>query len=155
MRKLAMTAWAVFVSAVAVFPVVAQTAPQATPDFKPYKLVGGWQFTNSNTGAKYGGDIEVAIESVDQKGVMRGRISYDGRQTNDKCGTKPLFTDTPVEAEITKKETDYNVSFQVNCSTGKSPRVFSWKLVCGQDGSCSQPSESAWGKGTTSLKEVR
>ena len=86
---------------------------------------------------------------------MHGRVSYDGRQTNDKCGTKPLFTDAPVEAEMIMKESEYNVSFQVNCSTGKSPRVFSWKLTCGQDGACSQPSDSPWGKGTISLKEMR
>lgn len=94
-------------------------------EFKPYKLLGDWQFVNTNSGVKFGGGIEVIIESIDQKGVMRGRISYDGRQTNDKCGTKPLFTDTPVEAEINKRESEYNVSFQLNCSAGKSPRVFS------------------------------
>ena len=124
---------------------------QAPENFKPYDMVGNWKFVNSNTGANYGGDIEVVINSIDSKGIMHGLISYDGRQTNDQCGTKPLFTDKPVEAELIKSNEDYRVTFQVNCLKGITPRIFSWTLVCSDNGVCSQPIVQPWGKGAIVL----
>ena len=128
---------------------------QGPENFKPYKLVGGWKFVNSNTGANYGGDIELRINSVDDKGIMHGLISYDGRQTNDKCGTKPLFKDTPVEAEIIKSNKEYRITFQVPCPIGTSPKTFSLTFLCSDDGSCSYPTVLPWGKGVTTLTEER
>lgn len=128
---------------------------QKSEDFKPYKLAGDWKFVNSNTGVKYGGDVEVVINNMDSKGVLHGRISYDGRQTNDKCGTKALFTDKPVEAEIIKTNEGYRVTYEVPCSIGVSPRVFSRSLACTDHGICSQPEVLPWGKGVLSLTEKR
>jgi hypothetical protein len=82
---------------------------------------------------------------------MHGRISYDGRQTNDQCSTKPLFIDTPVEAEIIRVGKDYRISFSVNCLKGSSPRVMSWTLICDESGTCSQPIVQPWGKGAITL----
>ena len=135
-------------------PSMAQDATQAA-EFKPFQLVGGWEFLNANTGVKYGGAIEIAVNAVDSKGVMKGQISYDGRQTNDKCGTKTLFNDQPVEAEILKANANYRVTFQVPCTKGASPRIFSWTLACDGNGLCSQPTVVAHGRGTTFVKEKK
>ena len=124
---------------------LAQDATPPNEVFKPFKLVGAWKFLNANTGASYGGDVEVAIDSIDGKGVMHGLTSYDGRQTNDKCSTKILFTDKPVEAEISKTDNGYRITFEVGCSTGK--RILSWTLVCTEGRVCSQPTVLPWGKG--------
>jgi len=137
-----------------IVPTFADDASRTPNDFKPYKLVGNWQFVNSNTGRNYGGDIEVAITSIDGNGTMHGLISYDGRQTNDKCSTKELFADKPVEAEIIKANNDYRVTFQVNCLTGVSPRVISWTLTCAE-AICSMPEVLPWGKGAKVLRETR
>ena len=134
---------------------VSQTDTGANKSFEPYKLVGDWDFINSNTGRKFGGNIEVSIKSMEANGTMHGLISYDGRQTNDNCGTKPLFTDTPVEAEITKSANDYRIAFQVNCSSGISPRLITWTFTCDDKGDCKQPEVLAWGRGRKLLREVR
>ena len=137
-----------------ILPAFADDKPQKAEDFRPYKLIGDWKFVNSNSGRNYGGDIEVTITSIDGNGIMRGRISYDGRQTNDQCSTKELFSDKPVEAEIIKTNNEYRITFQVNCSTGISPRVVSWTLVCEQ-ATCSRPDVQPWGKGLMVLRESR
>lgn len=133
-------------------PLAAQDAGKAA-DFKPFQLVGEWKFVNLNTGVNYGGAIEIDVNGIDGKGIMKGKISYDGRQTNDKCSTKTLFSDQPVEAEIIKANADYRVTFQVPCATGASPRIFSWTLVCDANGLCSQPTVLPHGKGATFVKE--
>ncbi len=135
---------------------VSNTSQAVMPiSFQPYQLVGDWNFVNSNTGNKYGGNIEVDVKAMDSKGTMHGLISYDGRQTNDKCGTKPLFTDKPVEAEIVKSANDYRIAFQVNCSNGASPRLITWTLTCDDKGDCTEPEVAAWGRGRKLLREVR
>ena len=124
-------------------------------DFKAYKLQGEWTFTNTRTGVNYGGPIEVQVNSIDAKGVMKGQISYDGRQTNDKCTTKALFNDVPVDVEVIKSGTEYRLAYRLNCSVSPSPRDFSMTLSCNAEGVCSQPTERPWGKGLISLREVR
>jgi hypothetical protein len=59
-------------------------------NFSPYELVGDWQFVNSNSGKKYGGDIKVNVDRLDKPGAMRGTISYDCRQLNDVCELAPF-----------------------------------------------------------------
>lgn len=86
---------------------------------------------------------------------MQGRISYDGRQLNDVCSTVGLLTDKPVETEVIKSGNAYKVAFSVNCARGASPRVFVWALECAADGVCTQPNDSARGKGATTLTEKR
>jgi hypothetical protein len=141
---------------IAVGALWCSTCVAQQPDgFKPYRLVGGWQFQNEQTGVKYSGDIEVHVLSIDDKGGMRGQISYDGRQTNNKCGTKALFTDVPVPAEIIKGDKEYRVTFSTPCQVAPSPRTITWTLVCGDDGLCSRPEVLPWGKGTTFLREQR
>jgi hypothetical protein len=126
------------------------------PDaFMPYKLVGGWQFQNEQTGVRYAGDIEVHVLSIDENGTMRGLISYDGRQSNDKCGTKALFTDVPVPAEIIKGDNEYRITFSTSCQVAPSPRTITWTLVCADDGVCSRPNVLPWGRGRTFLREQR
>jgi hypothetical protein len=132
--------------------VSAEEMPRSE-SFKPYKLVGDWKFDNSNSGRHYGGDIEVSINSINTKGIMHGLISYDGRQTNDQCGTKKLFADKPVEAEIIKGANEYRVTFQVECLKGESPRIVSWTLVCDSGGVCTRPEVQPWGRGVLTLTD--
>lgn len=148
-------AWLFIVLIITATKAFSQTSDAGTKSFEPYKLVGDWNFVNSNTGTKYGGDIEVVVKAMEPNGTMHGLISYDGRQTNDKCGTKPLFTDKPVEAEITKSANDYRIAFQVNCSSGISPRLVTWTLTCDDKGDCTQPEVQSWGRGRKLLREVR
>jgi hypothetical protein len=122
--------------------------------FNPYELVGGWQFVNSNSGTKYGGEIKVKVNSLEKSGSMRGTISYDGRQLNDSCGTRGVFSDEPVEAEVIKLRDEYRISFMTKCSRGQSPRLFSWTLVC-SGATCSQPTVLPHGKGVLTLTEKR
>jgi len=143
-----------FVATLSTLPTFADDSPQNPDGFKPYKLVGNWQFHSSNSGRDFGGDIEVAIISIDSTGIMHGKISYDGRQTNDQCSTKELFNDKPAEVEIIKTNNDYRITFQVNCKTGVTPRVISWTLRC-EEATCSRPEVQAWGKGVTVLTEKR
>jgi len=121
-------------------------------DFRPYKLVGAWNFTNSNTGARYGGDVAVDIKSMESNGSMRGLLSYDGTQTNDRCSTKTLFSNDPVEAEVQKIDGGYRVWFALKCATGQNQ--FGWTLAC-KDGVCTLPQVLPHGKGETALREVR
>ena len=137
-----------------IMPTLAGDKAGQAADFRPYKLVGDWQFVSSVTGRHYGGDIEVTITSIDGNGTMRGQISYDGRQTNDQCSTKRLFIDKPAEAEIIKTANDYRVTFQVDCLHGVSPRIISWTLTC-KEGACSMPDVLPWGQGAKVLRESR
>ena len=155
MKKLAAQTIVLAFASLSVLPSLADDTVQRPEDFKPYKLVGDWKFISSNTGRNYSGDIEVVVNDIDSKGVMHGRMSYDGRQTNDQCSTKALFTDEPVEAEIVKSGKDYRITFSVNCLRGASPRVISWTLECASDGVCSKPDVRPWGKGVTALIEKR
>lgn len=123
---------------------------QAPDEFRPFKLVGDWKFQNARSGVNYRGDIEVSVSSRDPNGVMRGSISYDGRQTNEKCSTRGLVNDTPVPAEIVRSDDTYRITFRVPCSVGESPRDMSWTLTC-KGGVCELPIIQPWGKGRTSL----
>ena len=123
-------------------------------DFSPYELVGEWQFVNSRSGTKYGGDVKVKVNGIDKAGSMRGSISYDGRQLNDSCGTRGVFSDEPVDAEVIKSRDEYRISFMAKCARGQSPRLFSWTLVC-SGAVCSQPTVLPHGTGVLSLTERR
>ena len=133
--------------------VGAQESPAKAESFIPYELVGGWQFVN-NGGTKYSGDIKVKINSVDTTGAMRGMISYDGRQTNDVCGTRGVFSDEPVEAEIIKTKDEYKISFMTKCLRGVSPRLASWTLTC-EGATCTQQDASTRVTGGKTLVEKR
>ena len=133
---------------------VADDPPANSENFSPYELVGDWQFMNSNSGTKYGGDIKVRVNRLDKPGTMRGTISYDGRQLNDVCGTRGVFSDEPVEAEIIKSNDEYRISFMAKCLRGQSPRLFSWTLVC-ESATCSQPTVAPNGRGVLTLTEKR
>ena len=128
----------------------AEPSAQTEP-FTPYRLVGGWSFVNSNTGTKYGGDAKVNIDSIGTSGLMHATVSYDGRQTNDICTTRGVFSDKPVEAEVEKTSQGYIVSFNIGCVKGQSPRLRSWTLTC-NDGLCTEPEIEPWGKGMLTLK---
>lgn len=133
-------------------PACAEDTSLKPEQFKPYELIGYWQFTNSG-GVKYGGDIKVKIASVDSASVMRGVVSYDGRQTNDKCGTRGISNDEPVDAEIRRVNGQYQVSFTLKCLRGESPRPFNWTLVC-EGTTCSQPTVAPNGTGAVTLTEM-
>jgi hypothetical protein len=134
--------------------VLADDPPASVESFSPYELVGDWQFVNSNSGTKYGGDIRIKVTGLDKSGSMRGTISYDGRQLNDSCGTRGVFNDDPVEAEVVKLRDEYRISFMAKCFRGQSPRLFSWTLVCSGP-ICSQPTVLPHGKGALTLTEKR
>lgn len=145
----------------ATVPFILATASAVADDqstkpesFRPYELVGDWQFVNTNSGTKYGGDIKLKVDSMDNSGAMRGVISYDGRQLNDVCGTRGVFSDEPVEAEILKSKDEYRISFMTKCLRGQSPRLVSWTLVC-MGAVCSQPTVLQHGKGVLTLTEKR
>lgn len=147
------TAMVLLVLLPAVPVVIAQDAASQANAFRPYELVGEWQFTNTN-GVRYRGDIKVAIASADPNGVMRGRVSYDGRQTNDKCTTRPVVTDAPVDAEVVRSDNGYRVTFQLTCLSGESPRPFQWVLGC-ESGVCTQTTVVPNGRGLITLRENR
>jgi hypothetical protein len=130
-----------------------ETAGQTLP-FKPYELVGDWSFTNSNTGVHFKGDVKVMLTSVDSSGVMRGKISYDGRQTNDACSTRGVFSDTPIDVEATKTPNEYRLVFSIKCASGESPRRREWTLVCEND-VCTRPLVLPHGQGRLALREKR
>lgn len=134
--------------------VLADDQPTSVESFSPYELAGDWQFVNSNSGTKYGGDIKVKVNGIDKSGSMRGMISYDGRQLNDSCGTRGVFSDEPVEAEVIKLKDEYRVTFMAKCSRGQSPRLFSWTLAC-SGAVCSQPTVLPHGRGVLTLTEKR
>ncbi len=132
-------------------PTLAQDAASKPERFTPFELVGEWQFTNSG-GVRYGGDVKVAVTSIDGNSLMRGLVSYDGRQTNEKCGTRQLSGDEPVDAEVMKSGGQYRISFKMKCLRGESPRRFDWTLVC--DGAtCVQPTLAPNGKGAITVVE--
>ena len=139
----------------AVFLGTGTVLAQAKEEFRPFKLEGDWKFTNTNTGSSFGGDVQVDVERVDEKGVMWGKASYDGRQTNDKCGTRALFKDEPAEAEIVKVTNGYRVTYEAKCSVGRSPRTVSLTLACSADGICIRNDELPHGKGVLRLQEKR
>ena len=124
-------------------------------DFKPYKLTGSWSFQNARTGQGYGGAVEVSADSIDDKGIVKGMISYDGRQLNDRCTTKPAFTDKPVPVEITKLPTGMRLDFQLECAIGPSPKLFSQNYTCSAQGVCTSPMGNSNGSGAVTLTEKR
>ena len=130
------------------------SAQESAATFKPYALNGRWQFTNSQTRVTYGGDIKVQTKSINSTGVMRGVISYDGRQTNDNCSTRGVFSDTAVDADLTKTEKGYKISFKLSCVGGESPRAYDWTLLCKANASL-QTTALAHGNSEISLTEQR
>ena len=122
--------------------------------FKPYELVGDWNFVNSSTGTQFKGDVKITLTNVDSASVMRGKLSYDGRQTNDVCSTRGVFSDTPIDIEVTKTSNEYLMSFIIKCAAGESPRRRDWKLVCEND-VCIRPEVLPHGQGRLSLREKR
>ena len=125
-----------------------------TVPFKPYELVGDWNFVNSNTGVQFKGDVKVMLTSIDASGVMRGKVSYDGRQTNNACSTQGVFSDTPIDIEATKTSNEYRLVFSIKCVSGESPRRRDWTLVCEND-VCVRPEVLPHGQGRLALREKR
>ena len=137
-------------------PFVASSQGGVQPaSFKPLKLVGEWKFQNRETGVKYGGAIAIDLLNVLANGSIKSLVSYDGRQTNDKCSTRGLIADTPVDAEVVKTPLGYQVTFQLKCSIGESPRPFTWNLSCASDGVCSEPTTRPWGTGAIAVSETK
>lgn len=134
-------------SAIAADPTAANDA------FKPFKLVGGWDFTSINSGRKYSGDVRIEVNTFAANGVMQGKVSFDGRQTNDNCSTRGVFNDDPVEADIRKTSVGYDVSFMLKCLKGESPRARQWTLACEGD-TCTRPEVLPNGKGMLTVKQV-
>lgn len=136
-------------------PASQAQAAEATPEaFKPYRMVGAWTFRNHNTAQQFGGAIEVSVVSRDADRTLRGLLSWDGRQTNDRCGTRTSAGDKPVEAELMRTENSYQISFRVNCAKGENPRQFNWVLTCDGKGECSERTAQPWGEGSRFLREV-
>jgi len=133
----------------------ATAADSITPNdaFKPYKLVGGWDFTSASSGRKYSGDVWIEVNALAANGIMQGKVSFDGRQTNDNCSTRGVFNDDPVEAEIRKTSVGYDVSFMLKCLKGESPRSRQWTLTCEGD-TCTRPEVLPNGKGMLTVKKV-
>lgn len=125
----------------------------ANDAFKPYKLVGGWDFTSGNSGRKYSGDVWIEVNAIAADGIMHGKVSFDGRQTNDNCSTRDVFKDDPVDAEIRKTAVGYDVSFMLKCSKGESLRARQWTLTCDGD-TCTRPELAPNGKGMLTVKQV-
>lgn len=145
-----------YIAALLCSPAVASAqASSQSEGFKPVKLVGEWQFQNRETGVKYGGEIAIDILRAGSTGAMQGLVSYDGRQTNDKCSTRGLLSDNPAEAEVVKTQLGYQVAFRLKCASGESPRQFKWNLSCGSDGVCSEPTTRPWGTGIISVREKK
>ena len=154
MKMLKLLLSALFVATAMFQPGAANEATVKPETFKPFELTGDWYFTNNNSGVRYGGDVKVSIVSIDATGVMRGKVSYDGRQTNDVCSTRGLFSDDPVDAEVIRGANEYKISFNIKCAKGNSPRLRSWTLTC-ENNVCTRPEVASHGKGLLTLNEKR
>ena len=131
--------------------VSAQGQQPSSEVFRPFQMTGEWNFINDESGRKYSGDVILDVQAVDGAGKMRGTVSFDGRQTNDNCSTRGIFSDVPVAADISKITSGYNVTFALKCSKGDSPRTRVWELTC-EKGVCTHPEVLPHGKGVLTLK---
>lgn len=122
--------------------------------FQPITLAGDWKLQDAQRGARLGGDIR--IELLRKEGdTIHGTVSYDGRQSLYKCGTRGFASDTPVPAEIWKDEAGYTVSFQLRCAVGVSQRKVLLQLACGSDGACTQTAPFPWGTQVITVREAK
>lgn len=120
----------------------------------PVRLTGKWTFTSSSSLRHYGGDIVLRLAAAEPDGTRRGWVSYDGRQTNDRCSTKSGFSaDEPVDASASFEGSALIVQFLLRCPIGESPRAFKWTLVRGEDGSYAE--ELAHMNGSGRIRLVR
>jgi hypothetical protein len=126
--------------------VLSQTAPPAA-----LLLKGEWAFQNTQTKVKYGGPFEVYSISEAAPGRYAVRVSYDGRETNDKCSTRGPLRDTPVEGVLSRSEGGYDLEFKLICPFGQSPRLFQYSLKCDAAGVCMQGTSRPWGEGFVRL----
>lgn len=106
-----------------------------------------------NSGRKYSGDVRIDVNTIAANGIMQGKVSLDGRQTNDYCSTRGVFNDDPVEAEIRKTSVGYDVAFMLKCLKGESPRARQWTLTCEGD-TCTRPEVAPNGNGMLTVRQV-
>lgn len=117
--------------------------------------VGRWDFKNSQSGQTFGGDMKIVLQekqvsSEPDVDVFKGKLSFDGRETNDKCGTVSTFgKDTPVDVLWEQKGDDVVLSYKVPCPT-QDPRVVTKRFTARSDGIVREYSLQ-WGKGLEKL----
>jgi len=89
--------------------------------FEPLTYAGRWDFKNSQSGQMFGGEMKVVLHeklasSEPEVEVFKGRLSFDGRQTNSKCGTVSTFgKDTPVDVLWEQKGEVVVLSYILPC----------------------------------------
>lgn len=137
-----------------VFPLAHAEDKEVLSDAITY--VGRWDFKNSQTGMKFGGDMKIVLKEklpTPEQDILtyKGKISFDGRETNDKCGTVGSFGgDTPVDVLWEQKGDDVILSYRVPCAV-KDP-VTVTKRFKYSDGSITYEYARAWGTGLEKLR---
>jgi hypothetical protein len=130
----------------------AQSAPE--PEFRPSTLAGEWKLEEFQTGIRHSGEVRIELQRREGH-VIQGLVSFDGRQTQYKCGTRGFASDTPVPAEIVKDATGYSVSFELRCTVGAPSRRFLWYLTCRPDGECRETAGFPWGPAVVTVREKK
>jgi hypothetical protein len=137
-----------------VFPLAHGEDKEVLSDAITY--VGRWDFKNSQNGMKFGGDMKIVLKeklptSEPDTFTFKGKISVDGRETNDKCGTVGSFgADTPVDVLWEQKGDDVILSYRVPCAV-KDP-VTVTKRFKHSEGSITYEYSRAWGTGLEKLR---
>lgn len=139
--------WVATLMSLAAAVATAQTAA----DSSSLRLVGDWSFQNTQTKVKYGGAFEVVATSEPSPGRHAVRVTYDGRETNDRCSTKTALGETPVDGVLVKTDKGYDLEFILICPMGPSPRPFKYSLTCDPQGTCTQATARPWGEGLVRL----
>jgi hypothetical protein len=95
----------------------------------PAIFSGEWTFKNHNTGQLFGGKMKAVLSEKmpeSEPGVIayKGFYSYDGRQTNEKCGTYGVFgSDTPVPLIWSQKSPEVVLTYELDCPFRKGRPV--------------------------------
>lgn len=122
----------------------------------PITYAGRWDFKNSQNGRKFGGDMKIVLKeklptSEPDTLTFKGKISVDGRETNDKCGTVGSFGgDTPVDVLWDQKGDEVVLTYKLPCPL-KDP-VTRTKRFKHSDGSVTYEYSLAWGTGLEKLQ---
>jgi hypothetical protein len=116
---------------------------------------GRWDFTNTQNGKTFGGEMKVALlerlsSSESDVEAFKGKLSFDGRQTNDKCGTFSGFgSDKPVDLLWEQKSDDVVLTYKLPCPI-KDPVTQTRRFKL-QGKSLVREYALPWGKGVEQL----
>lgn len=123
--------------------------------FTPISYVGRWEFKNTQSGTVYTGEMKIVLTEKApeaEQGVQsfKGKYSFDGRQTNDKCSTFGVFgTDKPIDLLWDQKGEDVVLTYELPCNFRASKISTSKFKLQGND--LVKDYSASWGKGIHKL----